>query len=259
MTPQTTYNSEMSPSFPGMIADQGPKDLLTRFSDDQVAFGRALIKGTDDDEVKLPDSGSQITGLFGVAVFDMTQDDAFYAANKAISMMFHGRIWVELEEAVGITDPVYVRWTGKKQVQTITFDADIVTGNTVNLNIDDVAIAQVTFAATHDNTMTLLATAIQNHASIFTCTTPGAGSRVLTLTGVTNGLDFVVSSIVVAAGATQASGVAAETIASISNDDIGKFRTDADSSTAALVNTALCKYTEDGTVADGGVVQVLTT
>jgi len=257
---QTSYNTEMDAAIAGAVAESfSPKDLVTRFSDDRVAFGLGLIPGTDADEAKLPDVVTEITEKFGVAVFDATQAELFYAPNASLCMMFSGRIWVEVEENIAITDAVYVRWSGRAQAQTITFDADLVNLNVINMTIDGVAMATVTFAGTHDATMALLCVAIAANAGINTATCPGAGSRVITVTGAVNGVDNAIAGILVTLGVSQAGSVVAETVDGVLDSAIGKFRTDADAGTAALVNTAVAKWMSTGVANGLAKLQLLST
>jgi hypothetical protein len=87
-------------------------------------------------------------------------------------------------------------------IQTLTFDADFVTGNTIDLKINEVSITQVTFTTDHDTTLGLLAQAIQDSAKISTATVTGA--REITVTGSTPGEVIEISDITVAGGASQA-------------------------------------------------------
>ena len=241
MSPQTAYNTTLDNAVAGMIADLGPRDIVTRNNKTEaVPFGRGLVRDTNDDEAKLPDSGS-ITGWFGISVRDLTvptvgETPTGYAIKSAMAVMWQGRAWVETEENVLVTDTPYVRYDGKSQVQTLTFDADLITANDVDMDIDGVAITTVPFNASHDQTMTDLAAEIQASNSVLTATTPGAGSRVITITAATHESNVAITSIAVTSGASQATGTAAETVAAVSDDEIGKFRTDADSSTAVDVS-----------------------
>ena len=99
------------------------------------------------------------------------------------------------------------------QQQTIDFDADFVTGNTIDLNIDGVAVTQTTFTSDQATTLAALATNIQAHASVASCTTTGA--RQVTVTAQTAGVPITISDIVVAAGASQAVGTTAVTVANV--------------------------------------------
>ncbi len=94
-------------------------------------------------------------------------------------------------------------------IQTLTLDADIVTANTVDLKVDAVSIAQVTFTTDHDTTMGLLAQAIQDLSSVETATVTGA--REITVTGSTPGALIPITDVLIAGGASQANTVVATT------------------------------------------------
>lgn len=82
------------------------------------------------------------------------------------------------------------------------FSADFVTSNTINGTVNGVAIAQVTFATSHANTMTLLINAVKALAGVEAVldSTDGAGRTLLIRTkGATITVDFTV-----AAGGSQA-------------------------------------------------------
>lgn len=83
------------------------------------------------------------------------------------------------------------------------FSADFVTSNTINGTVNGVAIAQVTFATSHANTMTLLINAVKALTGVEAVldSTDGAGRTLLIRTkGAAITVDFTV-----AAGASQAS------------------------------------------------------
>lgn len=94
-------------------------------------------------------------------------------------------------------------------IQTLTFDGDFVTGNTINLKIDGTAIAQVTFDTDQATTIGLLAQSIQNNASIDTASV--TDTKELTITGKSLGDLVAITEITVASGASQASGTLATT------------------------------------------------
>ena len=99
------------------------------------------------------------------------------------------------------------------QVQTLTFDVEFVNLNVIDMDVDGVGIATVTYAVSHDNTMALVATAIQAMAGVVTAVvTGGAGSKVITVTSAVAGVPTVIDSIVVTLGAAQAVGVMATTV-----------------------------------------------
>lgn len=88
---------------------------------------------------------------------------------------------------------------------TITFDADLVTSNTVNGAINGVAISEVTFATDHDTTMDLLVTELEAHADVASVSlTDASTNRQITIVAAVPSAVFVLSGWVVAAGGSQA-------------------------------------------------------
>lgn len=87
---------------------------------------------------------------------------------------------------------------------TLTFDADLVTSNTIDLKVNGVAITQVTFTTDHATTMALVAVEIAKHFQVDTATVTAA--RVITVTSADE-IVITLTEIVVAAGASQAGGV----------------------------------------------------
>jgi len=99
--------------------------------------------------------------------------------------------------------------TSIAHVQTLTMDADFVSLNTINLNINETAISEVTFDTDQSTTMGLLATEIQANADISTATVTGA--REITITGQNLGVLVSITDFIVANGASQATATLATT------------------------------------------------
>lgn len=91
---------------------------------------------------------------------------------------------------------------------TVTFDADLITANTIDMKVNGVAITQVTFATDHATTMALIAVEIAKHPLVDTATVTAA--RVITVTSADEAV-ITITEIVVASGASQAGGVYAFT------------------------------------------------
>lgn len=90
-----------------------------------------------------------------------------------------------------------------RNVGYIDFSADLVTSNTINLKVNGVAISQVTFASNHATTMAAIATAIEAIANTDYVATVSAARQ---LKIVNPDGDVAITNIVVAAGASQATG-----------------------------------------------------
>lgn len=95
-----------------------------------------------------------------------------------------------------------------RNVGYIDFSGDLVTSNTINLLVNGVAISQVTFASTHAATMAAIATAIEAIADTDYVATVNAARQ---LKIVNPEGDVLISGIVVALGAGQATGTATYT------------------------------------------------
>lgn len=97
--------------------------------------------------------------------------------------------------------------TDAAQITTLTFDVELVTANTVDMKVNNIAIATTTFAIDHDSTMTDLATKIQASTSVATAVvTGGAGSKIITITAQTAGVPNFYTELEVLLGAGQAVG-----------------------------------------------------
>ena len=95
---------------------------------------------------------------------------------------------------------------------TLTFAADLVTGNVVNMKVDGVAISPITFTSTNDNTLSLLDTELTGQASISSVTVTGTPTNELLIVAVSNLANPVITDVVVSGGASQ-------TTATIANVD----------------------------------------
>lgn len=93
----------------------------------------------------------------------------------------------------------------KSNKSTILFAGDLITANVVNLKIGGVAMAPVTFNTDNATTLGLIVTAIKAVAGVANATTDGVHTIVVYGT---DGLDALVTDIVVTAGATQTTGAA---------------------------------------------------
>ena len=98
-------------------------------------------------------------------------------------------------------------------IATVTFSADLVTSNKINLKVTNssgvlTSIAEVTFATDHVTTMGAIGTAITAVNSDLTCTVGGGSNRVLTVR-MAEGTVLAIESVLVTAGASQATATVA--------------------------------------------------
>ncbi len=100
---------------------------------------------------------------------------------------------------------------GKKQILTLTLDADFVTANVTNGTIDGIAITPVPFTTNHDDTMTALAVELALNASIETAVV--SAPRVITITCLNEfpTINIDMQSFIITLGASQAGIVIIET------------------------------------------------
>lgn len=262
MSVQTSYDQTIGRAFEGMIADINPKTVVTGIVEEAngIDFGRGVIKGTNDDQILSP-SGSGNT-LKGVTIHSHSFEQnaagvALMPDEAAGSVMEDGFIYVQPEDAVVPTDVAFCRYKEGEQVSTLTFDAELVTSNTIDMDVNGVAMTQVTFATDHATTMGLIATQLVTDFPLL------IGSVVVD----TNTLEIisvaaqtiVIDEIVVAAGASQAGGTWAVDRAYDATHVPGRFRSD-DGAVTGIANTAIAftttTYTFEETIAADGIAKM---
>ncbi|MCP4482067.1 MAG: hypothetical protein GY817_04610 [bacterium] len=226
----------------GQVSNSGLRTIKNYdASEGTVYYGRALQK------VISKEIGSELLkasdGKFlGISVRNEASSKENYSQGHSVPVMKMGSIYVEVEESVTPDDPVYARFDGKLQIQTITFDADFVASNKIN----GFSVSEVSFDTDHATTISALATALKNLSEISDCTASG---RVLTITGSVKGLNVEISNIVVSGGASQAGSAVAETVKGIALAELGKFRKDSDGTTAVeLTGVKFSENSVDGLV-----------
>lgn len=115
-----------------------------------------------------------------------------------------------------IEDALY-QWLSKNigdpHVFTITFDADLITGNTINATVNGDAITAVPFDTDHDTTIAALATALQATNGLVKAKVTAA--RQITCTGLIPGQTVTIVGPTVTGGASQAVASVATTSAPV--------------------------------------------
>ena len=91
-------------------------------------------------------------------------------------------------------------YTYHDNVATVTYTGDFVSLNVINMTVNDVAIAPVTFDTTHDATMILLLAAIEAAITGATATSNTGGSNNVVTITIEDGVDRVVTSVVTLGG-----------------------------------------------------------
>lgn len=225
-------------------------DVISRAAEGRFPFGRLAVLGTNQStQGKLPGQASDVTTdlqNLGMSIRDLARENSdpglepAYKDKDSLGIMRKGDIFLKPEQAVTPLSALFVRFKGKKQVQTLVFDGDLVTSNQVDGSIGGVAIVPVVFDTSHDITMDNLGAAVlAANANILSAVKGGASNRTLTI--ITNqdaadqdlGGDFVVT-----LGAGQAGVVEAETQVAVKTDQIGKVRTDSDDDEASAATAA---------------------
>jgi hypothetical protein len=102
---------------------------------------------------------------------------------------------------------------------SVVFDADLVTSNTINLNVNGVAMTQVTFATSNNATLELIATQLETQFPAVIEAAARSGTRTVAIT-VKPGATVTITGIVVAAGASQAAGAQVD---NFRQAEVGKF------------------------------------
>lgn len=142
MSVQTSYGSGMPVAFAGMKADSGEDDCRS-FSQAEasaeVPFGVAVAQGASGSKAILPaDANSKIVGVVVHShdyVPGIQLGDTGIKPKNMMSVMAQGRIWVLVEEAVAVNDPVFVRHTanGAGKLQKGAFRNDIDTDKCISV------------------------------------------------------------------------------------------------------------------------------
>lgn len=117
--PQLTMTVEPAKALAGLIAEIGPRVILSRLSESatRLPYGIAVKMGADKDNGFLPlaGSGDEVLGILGHAHFLNTKGIAEQTQpigqKDAVNVVAMGVVNVLVEEAVAPGDPVYVRYT----------------------------------------------------------------------------------------------------------------------------------------------------
>ena len=107
--------------------------------------------------------------------------------------------------------------TPQKPVYTVTFAGALITGNTIDFDVNDTPLTQQAFDTDSNTTVAGLATKLQALTEIETAvvTDAGGGSdddRIITVTGAEPGVDLIFSPVVIASGSGQTTCVIAQTV-----------------------------------------------
>jgi hypothetical protein len=113
MSGQTSYPLNSDIAFAGMKADLGFDRIISKIGEGEINFGRGVVIGTTDDQVKIPTVVATFRG-FSVHTHKMPSapglSDAKYNDEDLVSVMTRGTLWVAIETSntPAIDDPVFV-------------------------------------------------------------------------------------------------------------------------------------------------------
>lgn len=141
MPVQTAYEAEHGAAYEGQRVDLGLINITSKVAQaGDIPFGRAVVRGTADNQAKLPTAGSQ--GFLGIT--EMTTAWSENASNLHLYSQYHemnivdfGEVWVYTEQSVVPGDAVYFRHTADTAPLDITgrfrkdasgADAELITG-----------------------------------------------------------------------------------------------------------------------------------
>ena len=146
---QTAYAKQLTSGQLGMLGDASENNIVSRYAAAAIPVGRVVVFDTTNGKVKLPaaatdilDANSESRPVEGVIVHSQAIESQAantlgvaganvpaYPANYEFSVLRKGVIWVWAEEAVTITDQVFVRHTaaGNEKPGNVRNDAATVT------------------------------------------------------------------------------------------------------------------------------------
>ena len=139
----TDYLSAHIAGYEGQPADMGLKNIISKTAEgSNIEFGRAVVRGTADDQAVLPSSTGQafvgVTAMTTAGVAD-ADGDLFYERYATMNVQDQGEIYVYTEQSVVPGDAVWFRHTadtapldevGRFRKDTSGGDADQIVGAT---------------------------------------------------------------------------------------------------------------------------------
>lgn len=112
MSVQTSYEFNVRPGIEGLLAREVMLEQEAFAAETAIVFGRAVARGTAEDQVKLIEDGDSflgvarhIIGLQNPIGGEKTQ----YEIEEGVSVIRRGWVWVYTETATSAGDPVWVR------------------------------------------------------------------------------------------------------------------------------------------------------
>ena len=142
MSVQTSYEFKPRPAIEGNIDNNSLLELVSKSAENEIGFGRAVVRGTDlDNQVKLPAGATP--NFFGIAVRILglqnpnsgSGERVSYLDKESVAVGTSGYFWVYTEQAVNAGDPVYYRHTagaGGTDLGRFRKDADTATAGLIS-------------------------------------------------------------------------------------------------------------------------------
>lgn len=138
MPVQTTYEAERPAGFEGQRATLDTVSIISKAAEgSDIAFGRAVVRGTADDQAILPSiAGEDFLGITEMTTaWSQDENDLHqYDENREMNIMRMGEIYVYTEQAVVPGDPVFFRHTagaGGSVIGRFRKDADTATADQI--------------------------------------------------------------------------------------------------------------------------------
>ncbi len=236
---QTAYPAAPNVGVPGDPAyanDMETKEETYTNVSNPIPFGRMVAKvaGTTD---RADFGTSEEVQWVGITRRSLQTTSGQYDLNSAMAVFSFGQVYVSPEQDVTPDDPVFVRTVGKKQVQTIVFSGNLITGNSVAGVVNGTNLTATAFDTDNATTLTDLATKIAAQPHINSATSDG--SHTITVTS-DQDQTVTLSGFTVTGGASQATSTITETTTAIFTSALGSFRKDSDSGNAVLMEG--CRY-----------------
>lgn len=260
MPGQLSYTLEHEKGSSGDPADSagGVKDGLSRVTvNDTIPFGRGVVAVSgQEDECALPSASGDI--FLGIArrVFDI--EGSAYIPNTQVCVERKGRWLVEVDQDVVAGDDVFVRYRSDPHVITLTFSGNLITGNTINGDINGTAIAAVPFNTSDAQTVQDFADAVAALSDLVASAIV-TGTDEVTVTGKDGGVELT-GTFLVTGGVSQATVAQATVSGPSTGTEKGIFRKDDDDTNAgggpAAFQVTQAAYLEGASAGGNAVVEI---
>lgn len=115
MPVQTSYEAEHSAAYEGQRSDLGLINITSKVAQaGDIPFGRAVVRGTADNQAKLPTAGGQ--GFLGITELTTAWSENasnlhLYSQYREMNIIDFGEVWVYTEQSVVPGNAVYFRHT----------------------------------------------------------------------------------------------------------------------------------------------------